>query len=213
VALDGDADRVIFVDEQGEIVDGDAIMALCGTRLFGAGLLQNGTLVTTVMSNMGLERALEAVGGKVTRTAVGDRYVVEEMRRYGHNFGGEQSGHLIFLDHATTGDGTVAALQVLAIMLQEGKPLSELAKVMERVPQVLESVKLPSRRPLAEMPQLSRLIELAEKQLGKSGRVLVRWSGTEPKLRLMVEGPDPDVLKTLVADMADAARKDLDATV
>lgn len=209
VALDGDADRVIFVDEQGQIVDGDAIMALCGTRLFKSGQLRNGTVVTTVMSNMGLERALDAVGGKVTRTAVGDRYVVEEMRRSNYTFGGEQSGHLIFLDHATTGDGTVAALQVLAIMVQEGRPLSELAKVMERVPQVLESVKLPSRRPLSEMQELTRRIQVAEKKLGKDGRVLVRWSGTEPKLRLMVEGPDPDILKNLVADMAEAARKDL----
>ena len=209
VALDGDADRVIFVDEKGQIVDGDAIMALCATRMLKHKKLSKKTLVTTVMSNMGLDRALESAGGKIKRTNVGDRYVVEEMRRAGYNFGGEQSGHLIFLDHATTGDGTVAALQVIAIMLQESRPLSELSQVMKRVPQVLESVKLPARRPLDEMPELGKHIQLAEKKLGKNGRVLVRWSGTEAKLRLMVEGPDPTVLRMLVADMTDAAKKDL----
>jgi phosphoglucosamine mutase len=208
VALDGDADRVIFVDEKGAIVDGDAIMALCGTRMQKAGKLNRGKLVTTVMSNMGLERALEAAGGSVIRTAVGDRYVVEALRAESLSFGGEQSGHLIFMDHATTGDGLVAALQVIAILVAEQKPLSDLAHVMERVPQVLESIKLPARRPLDQMPALSSSIKLAEAKLGREGRVLVRWSGTEAKLRLMVEGPDPALLKTLVAEMADAARTD-----
>ncbi|RYZ06953.1 MAG: phosphoglucosamine mutase [Myxococcales bacterium] len=212
VALDGDADRAIFVDEKGQVVDGDAIMALCATRLLAQRRLAKGTLVTTIMSNMGLDRALEAAGGKTTRTGVGDRYVVEEMRRSGYNFGGEQSGHLIFLDHATTGDGTVAALQVLAIMLQESRPLSELACIMEPVPQVLESLKLPERRPLDQMLALRRHIDLAEKKLGKSGRVVVRWSGTEAKLRLMLEGPDPSLLRLMVAEMSDAARQDLSQT-
>ena len=209
IALDGDADRVIFVDENGEIVDGDAVMALCGTRLQSAGRLTKGVVVATVMSNMGLELALARAGAKLRRTAVGDRYVVEEMRKDNLTFGGEQSGHLIFSDHATTGDGTVAALQVLAIMLREERPLSELALGMERVPQVLESVKLPVRRPLEEMRQLTSLIANAEAALGRSGRVLVRWSGTEPKLRLMIEGPDPAALKTMVAEMAEAARRDV----
>jgi len=208
IALDGDADRVIFVDESGEVVDGDAVMALCGTRLARAGRLAKGTLVATVMSNMGLERALAAAGAKLRRTNVGDRYVVEEMRRDGLTFGGEQSGHLIFAEHATTGDGVVAALQVLAIMLREERPLSELARGMERVPQVLESVKLASRRPLEEMLELSRCIAAAEADLGTNGRVLVRWSGTEPKLRLMLEGPDPDALRTIVSEMTEAARRD-----
>jgi phosphoglucosamine mutase len=208
IALDGDADRVIFVDEHGEIVDGDAIMALCATRMLEHGKLARATLVTTVMSNMGLERAVEAAGGSVLRTAVGDRYVVEAMRGQALNFGGEQSGHLIFMDHATTGDGVVAALQVLGIMVSEGRPLAELARVMERVPQVLESIKLPSRRPLDQMPELLARVASAEKQLGRDGRVLVRWSGTEPKLRLMVEGPDPVLLKNLVDEMAEAARRD-----
>jgi phosphoglucosamine mutase len=209
VALDGDADRVIFVDEHGKIVDGDAIMALCATRMHKAKKLAKGKLVTTVMSNMGLERALEAVGGSVIRTNVGDRYVVEALRSKSLSFGGEQSGHLIFMEHATTGDGLVAALQVIAIMVAEQKGLGELSRVMERVPQVLESIKLPARRPLEQMLQLTSRIGAAEKKLGKNGRVLVRWSGTEAKLRLMVEGPDPKVLKALVEDMADAARKDI----
>ena len=144
------------------------------------------------------------------RTAVGDRYVVEEMRRSGYTFGGEQSGHLIFLDHATTGDGLVAALQVLAIMIAEGRPLSELAQVMQRVPQVLESVTLlaaqaaraDARAELARSPR-------AEKKLGRDGRVLVRWSGTEPKLRLMLEGPDKKQLEAMVAELLGAARRDL----
>jgi phosphoglucosamine mutase len=209
VALDGDADRAIFIDEKGQIVDGDAILALCATQLLKQNRLAKKTLVTTIMSNMGLERALATVGGKTVRTGVGDRYVVEEMRRSGYNFGGEQSGHLVFLDHATTGDGTVAALQVIATMLREARPLSELSRVMQPVPQVLESLKLPERRPLEEMLQLSKRIHLAEKKLGKDGRVVVRWSGTEAKLRLMLEGPDPDVLNALVADMSAAARRDV----
>jgi phosphoglucosamine mutase len=213
IALDGDADRVIFVDERGEIVDGDAVMALCGTRMQRAGRLAKGVVVATVMSNMGLERALSAAGAKLRRTQVGDRYVVEEMRRDGLTFGGEQSGHLVFAEHATTGDGTVAALQVLAIMLREERPLSELSRSMERVPQVLESIRLAARRPLEEMAELSRRIADAEARLGGDGRVLVRWSGTEPKLRLMLEGPDPEALKTMADEMADAARRDVAAVV
>jgi phosphoglucosamine mutase len=209
IALDGDADRVIFVDERGEIVDGDAVMALCGTRLQRAGRLAKGVVVATVMSNMGLERALSAAGATLRRTQVGDRYVVEEMRREGLTFGGEQSGHLVFAEHATTGDGMVAALQVLAIMLREERPLSELSRSMERVPQVLESIRLATRRPLEEMVELTRRIADAEARLGGDGRVLVRWSGTEPKLRLMLEGPDRDTLKTMADEMAEAARRDV----
>jgi phosphoglucosamine mutase len=211
VALDGDADRVILVDEQGEVVDGDALMALCGTRMAKSGRLAERTLVATVMSNLGLERALAAVGGSVKRTAVGDRYVVEEMRRSGLNFGGEQSGHLIFLDHTTTGDGVVAALQVLAVLVREQRPMSELASVLERVPQFALSVALSDRRPIERMPKLSEQIRLVESKLGRDGRVLVRWSGTEPKLRLMAEGPDLDSLEVMVREMAEAARADLDA--
>jgi phosphoglucosamine mutase len=208
IALDGDADRVIVIDEKGDIVDGDALMALCATRMLKRRRLARKTLVATVMSNMGLEHAIDGAGGRLCRTAVGDRYVVEEMRRSGYTFGGEQSGHLIFLEHATTGDGLVAALQVLSIMVQEGRPLSELSRVMERVPQVLKNVSLPERRSFEQMPLLSKQMKKVEKRLGKQGRILVRWSGTEPKLRLMAEGPDQDVLETLVGDMVEAARRD-----
>ena len=209
IALDGDADRVIVVDEKGETVDGDALMAICATRMIQSKRLPKRTLVTTVMSNMGLETAIAREGGKLIRTPVGDRYVVEAMRKGGYTFGGEQSGHLVFINHATTGDGIVAALQILAVMVREERPLSEIATVMQRVPQVLESVKLPERRPIGDMPGLSKKITQVTKKLGSKGRVLVRWSGTEPKLRLMAEGPNPKVLRALIADMAKAARADL----
>jgi phosphoglucosamine mutase len=212
IALDGDADRVIVVDERGEIVDGDAVMALCATRMLKEGRLNKKTLVATVMSNMGLEQAMRRAGGKLVRTAVGDRYVVEEMRGSGYSLGGEQSGHLIFADHATTGDGVVAALQVLAIMVREQKPLSELATVMERVPQVLESAMFATRRPIEEMSELSRNMGAAEQKLGEQGRILVRWSGTEPKLRVMLEGPDVGMLEQLAKDLIGAARRDLSAS-
>jgi phosphoglucosamine mutase len=209
IALDGDADRVIIVDEHGEIVDGDAVMALCATRMLREGRLARGTLVATVMSNMGLEQAMRRAGGKLVRTAVGDRYVVEQMRAENYSLGGEQSGHLIFSEHATTGDGVIAALQVLAIMVREQKPLSELSTVMQRMPQVLESALFSTRRPIEEMSELGRHMGAAEQKLGQQGRLLVRWSGTEPKLRVMLEGPDVGVLQELAAELIGAARKDL----
>jgi len=212
IALDGDADRIIMIDEKGQEVDGDVIMALCATRMLRAKRLRQRTLVATVMSNLGLERAIENDDGKLLRCNVGDRYVVEAMRNRGLNFGGEQSGHLIFLDHATTGDGLVAAMQVLAIVCREQRPLSELAaQVMERVPQVLVNVSLPDRRPLDELPKTRRAIALVEKTLGKEGRVLVRWSGTEAKLRVMIEGPRLDKIQTMADDIADAVQKELRA--
>lgn len=210
IALDGDADRVIVIDERGNEVDGDVVMALCATRMLSSGLLRKKTLVTTVMSNLGLERAVEAAGGKLLRTAVGDRYVVEAMRKKGYNFGGEQSGHMIFLDHASTGDGLVAALQLLSIVLREQRPLSELARgVMTRVPQVLVNTKLPQRRPLEDMPLTTKAVRAAEKQLGKRGRVVVRWSGTEAKLRVMIEGEDEPSIKVLAATIAQTATAEL----
>jgi phosphoglucosamine mutase len=190
LALDGDADRAVLCDARGNVVDGDAIMALCATRVLRAGRLAEGTLVATVMSNIGLERAMAAAGGRVVRAPVGDRYVVEEMRRGGYNFGGEQSGHLVFLDHNTTGDGIVAGLHVLSIMVREQRPLAELAGVMERVPQVLVNVRVARRRPLEELPEVTAMIGAVEARLGADGRVLVRYSGTEPKARVMIEGPD-----------------------
>jgi len=163
------------------------------------------------MSNLGLELALSAAGGRLLRTGVGDRYVVEEMQRGGYRFGGEQSGHLIFLEHATTGDGVLAALQVLAILVREGRPLSELRRVMERLPQLLKNVTLPERRPLAELPGLARGIADVERRLRDRGRLLVRWSGTEPKLRVMAEGPDPAELEQICDHLIELARRDLGA--
>jgi phosphoglucosamine mutase len=212
IALDGDADRVIVIDEKGQIVDGDAVMAMCATRMLRDKELRKATVVATVMSNLGLERALAAQGVALVRTPVGDRYVVEAMRAGGYNLGGEQSGHLIFLDHASTGDGLIGALQVLALMIRTGKPLSELARsAMERVPQVLENVTLPARRPLEEMALLARATEAVRSALGRDGRVLVRWSGTEPKLRIMLEGPDEGKIRAWARELADAARKDVSA--
>jgi phosphoglucosamine mutase len=209
IALDGDADRLIVADEKGQIVDGDVVMAMCATRLLRDGELKKKTLVATVMSNLGLERAIQGQGGKLLRTQVGDRYVVEAMREGGYNLGGEQSGHLVFLDLATTGDGLVAALQVLAIMARTGKPLSELAQTaMERVPQVLENVTLPAKRQIDDMKGLSALTSKVTKELGNDGRILVRWSGTEPKLRIMIEGPNEDRIRQWAKDMAAAAKKD-----
>jgi phosphoglucosamine mutase len=204
IAFDGDADRLVLCDEHGKVIDGDAVMALCATRMIAEQRLIKNTLVATVMSNLGLERALRSAGGKVVRTAVGDRYVVEEMRKHGYNLGGEQSGHLIFLDHMTTGDGIIAALRVLAVMVREGRPLSELAAVMERTPQVLVNVKVDRKVPIDELVDVRAMIAKVERDLGEEGRVLVRYSGTEPKARVMIEGPDEARIKELAQGIADA---------
>ena len=209
IALDGDADRVIVVDEKGQVVDGDCVLAMCAAAMVADDTLRKKTVVATVMSNLGLEHAMTRAGGKLVRTQVGDRYVVEAMRAGGYNLGGEQSGHLIFLDHASTGDGLLGGLQVLALMLRTGLPLSELAeRAMTRVPQVLENVTLPARRPIEEMPRLAVLTAKIVKALGTEGRVLVRWSGTEPKLRIMLEGPREDRIRAWAKQLADAARRD-----
>jgi phosphoglucosamine mutase len=202
LALDGDADRVILADEAGRVVDGDAIMALLGRDLIQRKALAKKTVVATVMSNLGLERALAGAGGRVVRTSVGDRYVVEEMRRTGYNFGGEQSGHLIFLDHVTTGDGVAAALSVLAVMQREGQALSALAKCFEPFPQALVNVVVREKRPIAELPGVAKSIAAAEKALGDEGRVLVRFSGTENKVRVLVEGPDAKRIRALAEGIA-----------
>jgi phosphoglucosamine mutase len=207
IALDGDGDRCVLCDEHGNVVDGDAVMALCATRMLREGKLAKQTLVTTVMSNLGLERAVRTVGGRVVRTQVGDRYVVEEMRKSGYNFGGEQSGHLVFLDHATTGDGIVAALRVLAVMLKEGRPLSELSRVMERTPQVLVNLAVDRKIPLEELPDVLRVISDVERQLGDDGRVLVRYSGTESKARVMIEGMDEGRIKSWADEIAGVLAK------
>ncbi len=207
LALDGDADRVILADENGRIVNGDAIMALVGRDLIRQGTLAKRTVVATVMSNIGLERALAPAKGRVVRTAVGDRYVVEEMRRSGYNFGGEQSGHLIFLDHVTTGDGVAAALNVLAVMQREGRPLSDLARCFEPVPQALVNVVVRERRPIAQLPAVGRAIAGVERALGSDGRVLVRFSGTENKVRILVEGPDARKIRGHAEAIAEELRK------
>ena len=206
IALDGDADRLVLCDEKGVVVDGDALMALCATRMLKDETLAKGTLVSTVMSNIGLDRAMRDAGGKLVRTQVGDRYVVEEMRKHGYNLGGEQSGHIVFLDHATTGDGIVAALRVLAIMKREGRPLSELVRVMTRTPQVLVNTVVEKKVPIEHLPAVMRMITEVERELGDDGRVLVRYSGTETKARVMIEGADEDKIKQWANDIAAALR-------
>jgi len=206
IALDGDADRLVLCDEHGTVVDGDAVMALCATRMIKEERLAKQTLVATVMSNLGLERAVREAGGRVVRTQVGDRYVVEEMRKNGYNLGGEQSGHLVFLDHATTGDGIVAALRVLAIMVREQRPLSELAQVMTRTPQVLINTAVEKKVPLEQLPDVAQLIATIERELGEDGRVLVRYSGTESKARVMIEGLDEARIKGWADEIATALK-------
>ncbi len=198
VSLDGDADRVILIDEKGNVVDGDQIMAICAFDLQERGLLRKNTVVATVMSNMGLEVALRGRGIGLVRVPVGDRYVVEELRKNGYCFGGEQSGHMIFLDHATTGDGTICALQVLGVMKRTGRKLSELRNVMTPMPQVLWNLKVREKVPLESDPKISAAISETEKTLGNTGRLLVRYSGTEALLRVMMEGPDSVQLNTLL---------------
>jgi len=190
IALDGDADRVIVIDEQGEIFDGDMLMWLCARDMKARGTLANDTVVATVMSNLGLELALESIGVSLHRAQVGDRYVVEAMREAGHNLGGEQSGHILFLDDSTTGDGMMSALQVLALMARSGQRLSELNEGFERLPQVLVNIGVAEKRPLEELPSLQDALADVEDELGDAGRVLIRYSGTELKARVMVEGRD-----------------------
>jgi phosphoglucosamine mutase len=209
LALDGDADRVVLCDERGVLVDGDAILAMCAREMHARGRLRKRSVVATVMSNLGLERALEELGLSLVRTPVGDRYVVEAMRAGGYNLGGEQSGHLVFLDHATTGDGMVAALQVLTIMRRTGSPLSRLASVMTRLPQRLVSLPVGRKEPIDRVPELAKVVRQVEVDLAGSGRVLVRYSGTENKLRVMVEGEDDDLLADCVARICDAAQRAL----
>lgn len=209
VALDGDADRVIFSDEYGNVVDGDKIMALCALDMHGEGKLKKDTLVATVMSNMGLDIAMKKAGINVIKTAVGDRYVVEEMIKGGYSLGGEQSGHMVFLDHSTTGDGTLSALQTIAVMKKTGKPLSELASCMTTLPQVLLNVKVKKKRDLDEFPAISAMIAKAEKDLLDKGRVLVRFSGTEPLARVMIEGEDKHRITLMAQEIAESIERAL----
>ena len=209
IALDGDADRCLFVDEHGDNVDGDHILAICGTHLMRQGKLPSKTVVATVMSNLGLDIAMREAGGRVVKTGVGDRYVVEEMRQHGYMLGGEQSGHMIFLEYSTTGDGVLTALQVLSIMQQTGKPLSELAKIMTALPQVLVNVRVRERRNIKEIPAIWAVVARIEEQLGENGRVLVRYSGTEPLLRIMLEGQDQGQITMMAEEIARAVETEL----
>lgn len=204
IAHDGDADRVLLCDENGELVDGDEILAIAALDMLGRNRLTANTLVATVMSNFGLDETLEARGGRVLRTAVGDRYVIETMMREGLNVGGEQSGHMIFRDFGTTGDGIVSALQILRILIETGQPLSELKKVLRKYPQAQRHLKVKSRPPLESLPEVHALVQEAEATLAGRGRVLLRYSGTEPKVRLLIEGRDAEAIHLLADRIADA---------
>jgi len=202
IALDGDADRVIIIDERGEIFDGDMLMWLCARDMKERGVLANDAVVATVMSNLGLELALESIGVDLLRTQVGDRYVVEAMREGGYNLGGEQSGHILFLEHSTTGDGMMSALQVLALMARSGKPLSELNEGFERLPQVTVNIGVAEKRPIEELSSFQDAVATVEDELGETGRVLIRYSGTENKARVMVEGRDEARVHEIANDLA-----------
>jgi phosphoglucosamine mutase len=209
LALDGDADRAIFVDEKGEVVDGDEVLTMAAAEMLRQGTLAKKTVVATVMSNLGLDIAIEGLGGSVVRTPVGDRYVVEEMVRGGYNLGGEQSGHVVFLDETTTGDGLITALFVLAMLVESGRPLSELRRVMQRTPQVLLNVRVSEKRAILELDSVQQAIRSAESTLKRHGRVVVRYSGTEALARVMVEGPDGEVIRRLAESIVSAFEQEV----
>lgn len=209
IAHDGDADRAVFASETGSIVDGDHIMAALALDFKARGLLAKNTLVGTVMSNFGLELALNKAGIGLVRTQVGDRYLLERMIADSYNFGGEQSGHFIFLDHNTTGDGLISALQVLSLMQRTGRPLSELARCMTAVPQILLNVPVKEKRDLASLPAVQQAILAGESRLNGTGRVLVRYSGTEPLVRVMVEGEEDSLIRSVADDLAGSIRANL----
>lgn len=206
IALDGDADRVIICDEKGTVIDGDQIMALIATSWAQRGQLKGGGLVSTVMSNLGLERFMESKGLTLARTKVGDRYVVEHMREHGFNVGGEQSGHIVMSDYATTGDGLLAALQVLSEVVGQGKPVSEVCNLFEPLPQVLKNVRFAGGKPLDDKTVISSIAS-AEKRLGNQGRLVIRPSGTEPLIRVMAEGDDATVVNEIVDELCSVIAK------
>jgi phosphoglucosamine mutase len=201
IALDGDADRVLVCDEKGKIIDGDQIMAAIATSWHKRKTLKGGALVTTIMSNMGLEKYIESIGLKLERTRVGDRYVMAKMRDIGANLGGEQSGHIIFNDYTTTGDGILAALQVLAAIVEKGKKASEVLNVFEPWPQILKNVKIEGKKNPLENAKIKKLIDAAEKDLGKNGRLVIRKSGTEPLIRIMAEGVNKKQIEKISSDI------------
>ena len=205
ISFDGDADRVVFSDEKGNIVDGDKIMGICAIDMMEQGTLKNNTIVATVMSNLGFEYSMNKKGIKLIRSQVGDRYVMEDMLKYNCNLGGEQSGHLIFSDFNTTGDGLISAMQVLGLLIKKGKSLSELCSFIETYPQVLNNVLVDKKVSLDELSNTSALILKIEKELGTSGRLLVRYSGTENKLRIMLEGKDEKIITAYAEEIAEMA--------
>jgi phosphoglucosamine mutase len=202
IAFDGDGDRCIMVDHTGKVVDGDHILGICALDKVRRERLPRKTVVGTVMTNLGLEMALKSHGLKLVRAPVGDRYVLEEMKKGGYVLGGEQSGHLVFLNHSTTGDGILTALMLLAVMLREDKPLAELTGFMVDYPQVLINLKVKEKRDLKSLPQARRALQEAELRLGAQGRLLVRYSGTEAKLRIMAEGEDQGKIEQVAQELA-----------
>lgn len=208
-ALDGDGDRCIMVDELGNVLDGDYIMAINAAYMLKHNELKNKTLVSTIMSNSGLEEAIHNAGGRVIRTGVGDRYVVEEMLKGGHNLGGEQSGHILFLDHTTTGDGVITALQILKIMVKEGKRLSELSKIMRSYPQILLNVKVREKKELSDMPKVAAALKSVEEKLMNRGRAFIRYSGTEPLARITIEGEREDEITAMASELAELLKKEI----
>jgi phosphoglucosamine mutase len=209
LSFDGDADRLIAVDSEGEIVDGDYILTICGDAMRQDGRLSHDTVVTTVMANMGFFHAAKDLGLHTIQTGVGDRYVMEEMRKGGYNLGGEQSGHIIFLDYNTTGDGLLTALQLVQVVQQAGEPLSELKRKMRKFPQLLVNVQVKNKAGWKGNPAIQEAIREGEEILGDNGRILVRPSGTEQLIRVMAEGPDTDELDRVVGKIAEAVRSEL----
>jgi phosphoglucosamine mutase len=203
IALDGDADRVLIVDENGRLVDGDQLMAVVAQSWHEDGRLSQPGIVATIMSNLGLERYLQTIGLSLARTPVGDRYVLEHMREHGYNIGGEQSGHLILSDYCTTGDGLVAAMQVLAVVKRQGRPVSEVCHTFDPLPQILKNVRFKGGRPL-EKQEVSKAIAAAKQKLGDEGRLVIRPSGTEPVIRVMAEGDDRALIEQVVDDVCEA---------
>ena len=210
IAHDGDGDRCVLCDEYGQVLDGDEVLTLLALDGLRRGELKGNTLVVTVQSNLGVDAAVRAAGGRVVRTAVGDRYVIERMRAEGSNLGGESSGHIICSDYSPTGDGLVAALAVLGVMIRTGQPLSTLRTALRKYPQRSLSLRVGEKRELDRLPHLPIAIQCLEQELGAHGRVLVRYSGTEPKLRLLVEGPDDHVVATGLSRLEAIARADLE---
>lgn len=211
IALDGDADRVIVCDEKGCIVDGDHIMAIIASDLKERGMLKDNTVVATVMSNKGFENAMKEKGITVVRTKVGDRYVIDEIRKLGANFGGEQSGHIIFGNYTTTGDGIIAVLQLMSVMEDSGKKLSQLSSVMKSFPQILVNVEVKIKKPFEDMPRIKRKIKEIEESLNEKGRILVRYSGTENIVRIMIEGQNKKEIERMANEIASAIKKEIGA--